>query len=330
MSPERRQQQQSAALKDSDVALVEALQRDGRRSFTVLAEELGASEASIRRRVKALVDADVIAITAVADPRVFGLDSLAWLGLAVEPAHLDAVAEAVTAAEGIDYAVITSGEFNVMAEAACASMDELYELVASLRALAGVTRTETFVYLRLLHQRFQWSRGEAGAPAVGTAPLEPLDVELIQALQRDGRASFRELGRELGVSERAVSTRYADLVEQNSVRVTAVVNPLNLGWDAMAWLGIRLGPAADLDRVAEELSGIDALSYLVVASGRYDLMGEVVCRDPEELLGVLTDRIGAVEGVAGVELFHYLRLLYRTTAGAWSAARSLAAGPHAG
>jgi DNA-binding Lrp family transcriptional regulator len=318
----------ASPLSDVDVSIIEALQRDARQPFTALAQRLGTSEAHVRRRVKALVDADVIAITAVADPRVFGLESLAWLGLSVEPGRVQSVAEALVEMPRIDYAVITSGEMNVMAEAACSTRDELYDLVLAVRSLPGVARTETFVYLRLLRQNFEWSRGDTVDPsdvrAVHAAALEPLDVSLIRALQRNGRASFRDLGRELGVSERVVSARYVELAEMDAVRVTAVVNPLRLGWNAMAWLGIRVAGSADFEHVTAQLGEIPELSYLVVASGRYDLMAEVVCRTSDDLLATLTNRVGAVDGVASVDLFYYLRLLYRTTAGAWSAARSLA------
>jgi hypothetical protein len=53
-------------------------------------------------------------------------------------------------------------------------------------------------------------------------------------------------------------------------------------------------------------------------------MAEVVCRTPDDLLATLSGPIGSIEGVASVEIFPYLRLLYRTPAGAWSAARTLA------
>jgi Lrp/AsnC family transcriptional regulator for asnA, asnC and gidA len=321
-------------LSELDHAIIEALQRDARQPFTGLAQQLRTSEAHVRRRVKALLDADLIAITAVADPRVFGLESLAWLGLSVAPGRVEAVAELLVQMPRIDYAVITAGELNVMAEAACSTRDELYDLVLAVRSLPGVVRTETFVYLRLLRQSFDWSRGEAArrseVRAVRAAVLEPLDVAIIQALQRNGRASFRELGRDLGVSERIVSARYVELTAMDAVRVTAVVNPLNLGWSAMAWLGIRVAGSGQFEHVAAQLGEIPEISYLVVASGRYDLMAEVVCRTPDDLLGTLTGRIGAIEGVASVDLFYYLRLLYRTTAGAWSAARSLAPGPGPG
>ena len=317
------------AVSDADRALIDALQRDARQSFTSLAEGIGRSEAYVRRRVKALVDADVIAITAIADPRVFGLEALAWLGLSVEPARVQAVADTLVDLRQIDYAAITTGPLNVMAEAACSTTDDLYELVVLIRSLPGVLRTETFPYLRLLRQSFAWNRADgAGASAVRAVPgtaLTPLDAGIIRALQRDGRASFRRLGAALGVSERVVSARYARLVEIGAVRVSAVVNPRTLGWRAMAWLGIRIGGGAPFEQVAARLAEVPELSYLVVASGRYDLMAEVVCRTPEDLLTTLAHRIGAIDGVAAVESFYYLRLLYRTTAGAWSAARSLAA-----
>jgi DNA-binding Lrp family transcriptional regulator len=327
VTSERHETTDPVALSQADIALVGALQRDARQPFTAIAQQVGTSEAQVRRRVRALVDDDVIAITAVADPRVFGLESLAWLGLSVEPSRVAEVAEAVVELPHVDYGVITAGELNVMAEAACATKDELYDLVLTVRSLPGVLRTETFVYLRLLRQNFEWSRGDAtthtDVRAEHATVLEPLDVAIIQALQRNGRAPFRELGRELGVSERAVSARYVELSELGIVRVTAVVNPVRLGWNAMAWLGIRIA-GAQFEHVSARLGELPEISYLVVASGRYDLMAEVVCRTADELLSSLTTRIGAIQGVASVDLFYYLRLLYRTPAGAWSAARSLA------
>ena len=328
MTPDNASSVDLVTLTATDLQIVEALQHDARQPLTTLAERIGTSEASVRRRVRALVDADVMAITAVADPRVFGLNALAWLGLSVEAARVESVAEALVELPQIDYAVITAGELNVMAEAACATTDDLYALVLSLRSLPGVIRTETFPYLRLLRQNFEWNRAAGGESSTVRAlpggALQPLDVSLIRALQRNGRASFRELGAALGVSERLLSARYTELADMGALRVSAVVNPRNLGWNALAWLGIHLAGGADLEQVAARLAGVARVSYLVVASGRYDFMAEVVCRTPDDLVATLTGPIGEIEGVASVELFPYLRLLYRTTAGAWSAARSLA------
>ena len=70
--------------------------------------------------------------------------------------------------------------------------------------------------------------------------LDAIDVALISELQRDGRASFRDIAARLNVSERAASGRYTRLCEQGVVRLIAVGNPATLGFNAMAWLGINL------------------------------------------------------------------------------------------
>lgn len=315
-------------LNEVDVGIITALQDDARLPFTSLASRLGISEARVRRRVRALLDADAIAITAVADPRVFGLDSMAWLGLTVEPSRVEAVAEGLLGLRGIDYVVITGGELNVMAEAACSSSDELYELLLAVRSLPGVGRTETFLYLRLLRQNFEWSRARAAPSPIELIRARPpaldqLDIALIQALQRNGRAPFREIAKQLDVSERVVSARYARLVSEQIVQVSAVVNPTSLGFRAMAWLGVRLAHAADFEQVASSLAAVPEISYLVVSSGRYDLMAEIVCRTTDDLIATLARDVGGIEGIGTVDVFHYFRLLYPTTAGAWSAARSL-------
>jgi DNA-binding Lrp family transcriptional regulator len=316
-----------------DYAIFAELQGDGRMPFAAIGERVGLSEAQVRRRVKWLTKADVFAVTAVAHPSVLGLRCMAWVGLEVRPAEAEAVAETLVATSGIDYVVISSGRFNIMCEVACEDAAALDPIVLTLRRLEGVERTETFIYLALRHQQFQWlpSRQEhrAAAPRVwgvteSSRQLDPLDIAIVRELERDGRASFRDIARELGVSERSISGRFAQLVDDGALRVIAVGNPLHLGFEAMTWLGITLLGDADHDAVCAQLAAVPAIDYVVVPSGRYDLMAELVCRDRTELLRVLTHEVGAIHGIAHAESFLYLRLLYRSTAGAWGVGRSRA------
>jgi DNA-binding Lrp family transcriptional regulator len=311
-------------LGELDMAIFRELQVDGRAPFTTVAERLGVSEAFVRRRVNKLSDTDVFSITAVADPRVLGLAYMAWIGLVVRPSTASSVAAALVDLPQVDYVVQSAGSFNVMVEVACRSRASLRELLLTIRHLPGVLHSETFVYLNLLHQRFQWVLGDEGAGTRGTRndrELEPLDIELIRELQRDGRASFRDLARRLSVSERLVSSRFSRLVAENVVQVIAVGNPLTLGFGAMAWLGILLAEDADSETVAAALGRAHGIDYVLVPTGRFDLMAEIVCRDREELVETLEDEVGAIEGIDQIETFFYLRLLYKSTAGAWGADR---------
>jgi DNA-binding Lrp family transcriptional regulator len=297
-----------------------------------LAERLGVSESFIRRRVARLTEADVFSITAVADPRVLGIDCMAWIGVNTHPARAAAVADTLVSYPEIDYVVQTSGAFSVMAEAACRSAAALYELIREVRTLHGVQKTETFIYLNLLRQQFQWSLdGARQGVRGGRLPrLDRLDVALIRELQRNGRASFRDLAGRLSVSERTVSTRVARMISDNVLQIIAVGNPLTLGFEAMAWLGIRVAEGARIEQTAASLADVPGIDYVVLPAGRYDLMAELVCRDQTELLNRLQRGVGAIDGISDVESFLYLRLLYKSTIGAWGAGRSRAINPAEG
>ena len=318
----------SPQLEDLDYALFGELQRDGRAAFTTLAARLEVSEAQVRRRFKALIDADVFAIVPIANPRVLGLDQLACMGLVVRGPYMATVTERLLAMPEVSFLVVTSGEFNLLVEVGCVSSDELYQFVLKLRRLPGVTSSETFVYLNVLHQRYQWMvEGGPGGVIERSVEIDAHDSAIIGELQRDGRASFRDIGRRLGLSERTVSSRHNRLVEERALQVIAVGNPLHLGFRAVAWLGITLSEGADLERSAGLLGQIQGLDYVIVPSGRYDLLCELVCRDSEELLAKLDNEVGAITEVAHVDTFMCLRMLYKSNAGAWGAGRSLAWSP---
>lgn len=135
--------------------------------------------------------------------------------------------------------------------------------------------------------------------------LDAVDQSIIEALQKNGRESFRRIAAGVGVSEATIRARYARLCEDNILQVTAITNPLGLGFDAQAMVGVRTtGPP---EPVANEISTWHEADYVVITAGRFDILVELVCADSRELLD-LTNRIRAVEGVVTTESFLYLEL----------------------
>jgi Lrp/AsnC family transcriptional regulator, regulator for asnA, asnC and gidA len=135
--------------------------------------------------------------------------------------------------------------------------------------------------------------------------LDAVDTGLIEALQRNGRESFRSISRRLGVSEATIRARYARLCDENILQVAGVTNPLGLGFEAQAMVGVRTaGPPAP---VAEEISGWEEADYVVITAGQFDLLVEVLCTDRGHLFEV-TNRIRGLEGVVSTESFLYLYL----------------------
>jgi Lrp/AsnC family transcriptional regulator for asnA, asnC and gidA len=142
--------------------------------------------------------------------------------------------------------------------------------------------------------------------AVTAAPhLDLIDQRLIEALQQNGREPFRRIAAEVGVSEATIRARYQRLCEDNILQVTGVTNPLGLGFDAQAMVGIRTSGSPE--PVAEAIAQWDEADYVVITAGQFDVLVELICADRRQLLDA-TNRMRAIDGVVSTETFLYLEL----------------------
>lgn len=133
--------------------------------------------------------------------------------------------------------------------------------------------------------------------------LDHLDRLLIDALQRDGRASYAELAEICGLSAAATRIRVQRLLDSGTVRVVGVTDPLALGYPVMSALGVRV--ERNVRQVADAIAAFDEVVYVVFTSGSFDLLVEVLCEDSAGLLTVIDDRIRQIDGVRSVESFTY-------------------------
>jgi len=135
--------------------------------------------------------------------------------------------------------------------------------------------------------------------------LDEFDHQIIAALKEDGRMPFAEIARRLDVSPGMVRERYHRLVQSGILQVVAVTNPLLVGYRMMTLIGIKVD-GGRLQEIAREIAAFEEVVYLVICTGSFDLLAEVVCRDNAELLQFLTRRLHAVEGIHDTETFVYL------------------------
>lgn len=145
-----------AWLDSENRAIIEALQQDGRRSYGAIAEEIGLSEAAVRRRVQRLRETGLLQIVAVTDPLQLGFNRQALIGLKVE-GDVREVAARLSALEDVDYVVICAGSFDILVEVVCEDDEHLLQLMnESIRSVPGVRVTEPFLYLKLAKQTYTW------------------------------------------------------------------------------------------------------------------------------------------------------------------------------
>jgi Lrp/AsnC family transcriptional regulator, regulator for asnA, asnC and gidA len=154
----------AAGVDPVDRRIVAALQRDGRRPFTVIARDLGISEAAVRQRVARLQAAGVMQVVAVADPMTLGYKTMAMVAISVDARARKQAAEAVARLPEVSYLVLTAGSFDMLAEVVCEDNDHLLRLLSEdLARIDGVRQTQTFMYLRLLKEAYTWSLTDGSA-----------------------------------------------------------------------------------------------------------------------------------------------------------------------
>ncbi|AJF68936.1 Lrp/AsnC family transcriptional regulator [Streptomyces vietnamensis] len=133
--------------------------------------------------------------------------------------------------------------------------------------------------------------------------MDEIDRAILRELQTDGRIPYAELGPKVGLSPSAARQRLQRLIDAKVVQVVGVTDPVAMGGQAMALLGVRVD--GDPRAVADELARHEEVVYTVLTSGTFDLFVEVVCRRPAELLDIVNDVVRPIEGVTAVESFPY-------------------------
>jgi Lrp/AsnC family transcriptional regulator for asnA, asnC and gidA len=142
--------------------------------------------------------------------------------------------------------------------------------------------------------------------------LDETAKRIIELLQDDGRLSYSAIAKDVGLSEAAVRHRVQKLIDGGVMQVVAVTDPLQMGFARQAMVGIKV--SGDAREVAAELAAMDQLDYIVVTTGRFDILAEVVAESDDELLDVISARISALDRVVTTETFVYLRLEKQTYA----------------
>lgn len=132
--------------------------------------------------------------------------------------------------------------------------------------------------------------------------LDDIDRQIVSALQHDGRRPYSRLAADIGVAEGVVRYRVQRMERAGILQIVGIADPLKVGFDLMAMVGVRVVPGR-LDDVAAEISTLAETSYVASLAGAFDLIVEVVCRDTAHFTRLLTQQIQHVPGVASTQSF---------------------------
>lgn len=142
--------------------------------------------------------------------------------------------------------------------------------------------------------------------------MDQIDLEIISCLQSDGRIPFTDIAKALKISEGTVRNRVARLVDARVLQIVGMVDPYKLGFDAPAVISISVQPPL-LEKVANTIAKFSEVSYLIMVSGEFDLLVEVLCRDRDHLATFLNEKILRVPGITQTQtsmILHTYKMAY--------------------
>jgi DNA-binding Lrp family transcriptional regulator len=307
-------------LDDLDRDLVQALQVNGRATFTEIGAVLGVSTQTVARRYRRLRETAGLRVVGLPTP---GLAGEEWIvRIAAAPRTAQDVAVALARRPDTSWVKLTSGGTEIFTIVHVTAGHPL--LLRDVPRTPGITAVSAHL---LLHRYLGGPTGWQGhGPTLGadrrarleplTAPGPPLplrdaDRPLLAALRRDGRASLADLAAATSWSAATAGRRLAELHGSGAIFFDVDFDAALFGGGTMALLWMSAAPA-HLEATARALAGHPELAVVAATTGPTNLLAQALCPDPAALHRYLVERLSALEHVRTIETAPVLRMLKTT------------------
>jgi DNA-binding Lrp family transcriptional regulator len=311
---------ESSGLDPLSHRIIHALQVDGRASFKRIADVLGVSEQTVARRYRRMRTDGIIRVVGLLDPSRLG-QTMSTVRIQCRPGSATKLADALARRVDVAWLSLTAGGTEIVCSVRSISAERRDELLLqrlpSTSAVLGISahatlhrflgmRADDWVGHGALLTREQIRR--LGAPVLSGEPAEVADDDrpLLDALARDGRASYATLARVTGWTEPRVARRLATLRATGTVFFDVDLAVQLLGFRTTAHLWLTVAPA-DLVAVGETIAGHSEAAGVSAVTGTANLWASIVCRDADDLYRYITERIGAIPAVRQLEISPTLR-----------------------
>jgi len=279
-----------------DAALVRALQGDGRATYQALADQVGLSRTAVRARVKHLISTGAIRIVGVLHAGVMGMEVFGHISLRV-CGPVRPVVDELTRREAVVFVAQTAGRFPVVAHVRVRDDAALSAELTHLRAIPGVVEAEVFRGDQITKDEYSSVR------PLRNISIDPLDWRLVRCLQANGRASYADLARTVGLSQAAARARVVRLLDAGVIHVTALIEASAVGVTERLGFGLRC--RGDASALADNLASLPGISFAATGFGSYDIVGGVTATDRRTIVDTL-ETIRRAPEVSYTETWDYL------------------------
>ncbi|MFC3980047.1 Lrp/AsnC family transcriptional regulator [Streptosporangium jomthongense] len=296
-----------------DHQILHALGINGRVSFRRLAVALGATEHTVARRYRALVERGVVRVVAAPTPREEDMGQM--LRLHVHPGSAARLADALVRRDDVSWVRTAGVGSEIMCGVRAASAEQRDHLILDQLPRTGrVTRVTAYELLH--HYRTPGHADWEGFPdplterqreLVGPVPvpenvpgLTAQDRVLLDALRHDARRPAAALAAETHQPESTVRRRLDVLLRSGAIHIDRDLDPAPLGCPVSATLHIDVDPR-HLRTVGAALARHAPTTFVAAVTGPVNLFAAVVTATVRDLYEYVSTTLAGIDGVTHIE-----------------------------
>ena len=141
--------------------------------------------------------------------------------------------------------------------------------------------------------------------------LDDFDKKLLAYLMEDASQTNTSIARKLDVSDGTVRNRIQRLIDEDVLKIVAIVDPWKIGHRHQLISGLEV----DLDKITKignALAEFSEVTYVSYTTGLYDLMMVCAFTSEEEMFHFFTEKMAKIEGIRHISSSHVLKAIKRT------------------
>lgn len=139
-----------------DKGIIKLLSKDGRMSFTEIANRLNVTEKTVRSRYNNLVENNILEVVGVVNPISLGVKVGAIIQISLVPPNMDQTIQQLRDIAGIRFITLTSGEYQLLVQANVKDYEEITEIVKSIHQLPGINKSNVILQMDVYKNSFEY------------------------------------------------------------------------------------------------------------------------------------------------------------------------------
>jgi Lrp/AsnC family transcriptional regulator for asnA, asnC and gidA len=287
-------QPKRAAKDEIDLKIIGHLLEDARRTFAEIGKEIGISKNAVWSRYKNMTKKGIInGATVQINYKKLGCDAVGILLMDVEPSQIEQVSNYVKARLPDAFGpFLSDSRYNLRAVVPLKTINELGKIKEELRKKAGITDLDSSIWTDIWLTPENLSLIPNRAPELSNKKTtdnsifdaDEIDKHIINELANDSRTSFRVLAKQLGISVDTVARRYENLREEGVIVSRIQIDPMKIGYYALAHFYLRTTSGHDVDAVIREIFPIPDVFYIMKCRGDINIGVVLMVKSIQDML----------------------------------------------